>query len=146
MHEEYLEMDNSENLLNNPSSNQDAEILITYQDQNSEIPKQYNDIFVEFLKSNSIHHSETLQEVVTDKSRFKQKINITQVESSRIDYHNQPSTSKQLFNIIEPNISTQSGYKMHYYDIDQLSIDNQEQGVIKRPRLNWKTKSIQHSW
>ena len=119
-----------ENVLSNLSTNSDTEMLTNnsvYEDTNSEKKKQFNDYFLDFLQSNSIQYSTIDQKVVTETS-CTQTINTTQDESSRIDFHNQPSTSKQLFNYsnIQPTIPTKSDYEIHYYDIDYLSYDNQQ--------------------
>lgn len=120
--------------LNNLEVNQDTEINQVFEDQKSEKPKQFNDEFVNFLKSN-YYMSETLPKSVIDESSYTQMINSTSDENSRIDFHNQPSTSKQLFTIIEPTFTAQSVFEKHYCDIEP-SWDNQEQGFIKRQRLN----------
>ena len=122
--------------LNIPSTNQDFKTNPVFKDQNSEQPKQFIDTFVDFLKSSSSYITSTLNEASTTESSHTETMNAIPDENSRIDFHNQPSTSKQLFTIIKPTITTQTDLMIHYYDIDPLTFDNQDQGAIKRPRLN----------
>lgn len=126
-----------ENVLSNTSTNSDTEMPLIFtidQVDNSGKPKLYHESYLDFLQSNKDSYPESNQKVET-KISGQRVINITQSESSAIEFHNQPSTSKQLFTI-QTTIPIQTDSIMHYYDIDPMSCDNVNPGAIKRQRLN----------
>ncbi|CAO1412041.1 unnamed protein product [Diamesa serratosioi] len=130
-----LEFQEVTDKINKSLNNLDSEMSIN---STCQAPKQFNDCFLDFLKSKDSEKDAEVKKNVSSEKSCSKKINIIQDETVRIDFHNQASTSKQLFTT-QPTNPLPSDYTMHYYDIDPKLYDYEQTGAIKRQRLDCET-------